>query len=87
MALLLKQKRVWGIIIGTNYKPIVPDTDATPSQLEKYSDWVDLHGIARSAIFLGIEPQSQIGRRRVAAVCPAGLIALIHRPSPQPKLQ
>ena len=31
MALLLEQKRVWGIIIRTKYKPTVPDTDATAS--------------------------------------------------------
>ena len=59
MALLLEQKRVWGIIIGTKYKSTAPDTDATASQLEKYSDWVDLHGIARSTILLGMEPRLQ----------------------------
>ena len=51
---------MWGIIIGTKYKPTIPDTDATPSQLEKYSDWADHHGIARSTILLlGMEPRLQ----------------------------
>ena len=59
MALLLEQKKVWGIILGTKYKPVVPETDATAAQLEKYSDWVELHGIARSTILLGLEPRLQ----------------------------
>ena len=59
MALLLEQKNVWGITIGTKYKLAVPDADAAFSQLEKYGDWVDLHGIGRSTALLGMESRLQ----------------------------
>jgi hypothetical protein len=57
MALLLKQKQVYGIIKGYYDKPEEPGANATAIEKAAFIDWMHRHGVARSTILLGMEPR------------------------------
>ena len=56
-----------GVLTGTKYKPTPPAADAT-TQLKELSDWMDLHGIARPTVFLGMECPSMSGTKELCPI-------------------
>jgi len=66
MALLLKQKHVYGIIKGYDDKPEEAAATATATEMAAFKDWMHHHGVARSTILLGMEPRIQAEYRVVA---------------------
>lgn len=59
-----------GVLTGTKYKPTPPAADTTTTQLKELSDWMDLHGIARSAVLLGMEYPTMSGATRACPIKP-----------------
>ena len=59
MALLVEEKQVYGIITGSDDKPEEPAANTTTTEKAAFKDWMNLHGVARSAILLGMEPGIQ----------------------------
>jgi hypothetical protein len=64
MALLLKQKQVYGIVTGEDERPQYPaEQDATAEETLAHrtavKDWVKQHGTVRSTILLSMEPRLQ----------------------------
>jgi len=59
MALLLEQKQVYSIIKGYDNKPEEPAANVTATERAAFKDWMNLHGVARSTILLGMEPRIQ----------------------------
>jgi hypothetical protein len=57
MALLLKQKQVYGIIKGYDDKPEEPAPNATATERAAFKDWMKCFGVARSTMLLGMEPR------------------------------
>jgi len=59
MALLLEHKQVYGIIKRYDDKPKEPAANATATEKAAFKDWMNCHGVARSTILLGMEPEIQ----------------------------
>jgi len=59
MALLLKQKQVYGIIKGYDDKLEEPAANVTATEKAAFKDWMNRHGVARSTILLSMEPRIQ----------------------------
>jgi len=59
MALLLEPKQVNSIIKGYDDKPEEPAGNATTTEKAAFKDWMNLHGVARSTILLGMEPRTR----------------------------
>jgi len=59
MALLLEQKRVYGIIKGYNDKPETPAANLTAAVKAAFKDRMNQHGVSRSTMLLGMEPRIQ----------------------------
>jgi len=59
MALLLKQKEMYGIINGYNDKLQEPAPNMTATEKAAFKDWINRHCVARSTILLGMEPRIQ----------------------------
>jgi hypothetical protein len=55
MALLLKQKQVYGIIKGYDDKPEEPAANTTATEKAAFKDWMNRHGVARTTMLLGME--------------------------------
>ena len=55
MALLLKQKQVYGIIKGYDDKPEEPAANATAREQATFKDCMNRHGVARWTILHGME--------------------------------
>jgi hypothetical protein len=56
MALLLKQKQVYGIIKGYDDKLEEPAANTTATEKAAFKDWMNRHGVARTTMMLGMEP-------------------------------
>jgi len=59
MALLFKQKQVYGIIKGYDDKPEGPAANMPTTEKATFNDWMNSHGVARSTILLRIKQRIQ----------------------------
>jgi len=59
MALLHKQKQVYGIIKGYDDKQVEPAANVTSTEKAALKDWMNPHGVARSSILLSMERRIQ----------------------------
>jgi len=60
MALLLEQMQEYGMINGYDDKPEEPAPNTTATTKASFIDWMNRHGVARSTLLLGMEPQIQL---------------------------
>ena len=60
MALLLKQKQVYGTIKGYDDKPKEPAANATATEKTAFKDWMNRHGVARLTILRGMGLRIQV---------------------------
>jgi hypothetical protein len=60
MALLLKQKQVYGNIKGYDDKPEEPAANATATVKTAYKAWMNRHSVSRLTILLGMELGNQV---------------------------
>jgi len=59
IALLLNQKRVYGIIKAFDDKPEERAANVTTTEKAALTDWMNRHGVARSTLMLGMEVRIQ----------------------------
>jgi len=59
MALLLKQKQMYGIIKEYDDKPEEPAAHAPGTEKAAFKDWTNCRGVARSTISLGMAARIQ----------------------------